>query len=35
MASERWIYTAITRAAKQLVFADFRWIKPSANRRAA
>lgn len=34
-SARRWIYTAITRAAKHLVFADFRWIKPSANRRAA
>ena len=25
--SRRWIYTAITRAAKRLTFADYRWIK--------
>ncbi len=31
----RWIYTAITRAAKTLVFADYRWVKPSASRRGA
>ena len=29
-SARRWIYTAITRAAKQLVFADYRWIKASA-----
>ena len=25
--ARRWIYTAITRAAKRLTFADYRWIK--------
>lgn len=29
-SARRWIYTAITRAAKQLVFADYRWIKAAA-----
>jgi len=34
--ARRWIYTAITRAAKRLTFADYRWIKNAQDvRRAA
>lgn len=34
--SRRWLYTSVTRAAKRLVFADYRWIKASEQvRRAA
>jgi exodeoxyribonuclease-5 len=34
--ARRWLYTAITRAAKTLVFADYRWFKAAdAVRRAA
>jgi len=33
--ARRWLYTAVTRAAKKLVFADYRWIKNAAAGRKA
>ena len=34
VTARRWCYTAITRASKELIFADFRWVK-TALRAAA
>lgn len=36
-SARRWVYTAITRAAKHLTFADYRWIKNTekTQRKAA
>jgi exodeoxyribonuclease V len=33
--ARRWLYTAVTRAAKRLVFADYRWINHSGPARKA